>query len=187
MSQLIYSVAGSLDGYHTDTQGSFAWAEPDDTVIAALIADIGSVSTYLYGRRMYEAMAVWETEPGVADYSPESANWAEAWARADKIVFSRTLEDTWTSRTSLERELTPGIVERARANASGDLTIEGPELASHALRMGLVDAIEVLICPIVVGGGARMLPEGINDRLSLRRARHFDNGMVQVTYGVDRS
>lgn len=63
MSRLIYSVAASLDGYNTDARGEFGWAFPDDTVVASLIADATSVSTYLYGRRMYETMAGWETDP----------------------------------------------------------------------------------------------------------------------------
>jgi dihydrofolate reductase len=71
--RVIYSVASSLDGYHTDIQGDYSWAVPDEEVIAALNADAADVSTYLYGRRMYEAMAEWETDPAVAAQSPESA------------------------------------------------------------------------------------------------------------------
>ncbi|CAM02996.1 dihydrofolate reductase [Saccharopolyspora erythraea NRRL 2338] len=184
MRRVIYSVASSLDGYNTDAQGDYSWAVPDEEVIAALNADAGEVSTYLYGRRMYEAMAGWETDPAVAAQSPESAAFAATWQAAHKIVFSAGLPEVWTKRTRLERELTAEAVERARAEASGDLTVEGPTLARSALRLGLVDVIELLICPVVVGAGTPVLPDGFRTALSLTRERRFSNGMVQLTYAV---
>ena len=99
MGKVIYSVASSLDGYNSDEQGSFSWAVPDEAVVAALTTDLAPVSTYLYGRRMYETMAVWETDPSAATWSPESARFAETWKRAEKIVFSSSLGRTWTERT----------------------------------------------------------------------------------------
>ena len=184
MGKVIYSVATSLDGYNSDEQGSFSWAVPDEAVVAALTTDLAPVSTYLYGRRMYETMAVWETDPSAATWSPESARFAETWKRAEKIVFSSSLGRTWTERTRLERELTAEAVERARSEASGDLTIEGPTLAGTALMLGLVDVVELLLCPVAVGGGTPVFPDGLSLELRLLRERRFDNGMVQVGYEV---
>lgn len=184
MSRVIYSVACSLDGFHTDDQGDFSWAVPDEEVIAALTADVGAVSTYLYGRRMYEAMAGWETDPAFAAQSPESAAWATTWQAAQKVVFSTSLPEVWTKRTRLERELTTEVVETARAAATGDLTVEGPTLARSALALGVVDVIELLLCPVVIGAGMPVLPDGFRTRLSLARERRFGNGMVQLTYDI---
>ncbi|MEU4422527.1 dihydrofolate reductase family protein [Actinoplanes sp. NPDC024001] len=184
MSRVIYSVASSLDGFHTDAEGDFSWAVPDEEVIAALNADAAGVSTYLYGRRMYEAMAVWETDPEVAAQSPESAAYAGTWQAAQKVVFSATLPEVWTQRTRLERKLTAEAIKSARAEAAGDLTVEGPTLAHSALHLGLVDVVELLICPILVGGGTRVLPEKLRTSLSLKRERRFGNGMVQLTYDI---
>jgi dihydrofolate reductase len=184
MNRVIYSVASSLDGYHTDAQGDYSWAVPDEEVIAALNADAANVSAYLYGRRMYEAMAGWETDPEVAVQSPESAAYATTWQAAHKVVFSATLPEVWTQRTRLERALTTEAVKVACAEASGDLTVEGPTLAHSALKLGVVDVIELLVCPIVVGGGTRVLPDKVRTSLSLRRERRFGNGMVQLTYDV---
>jgi len=182
MGRIIYSVASSLDGYNTDAAGEFEWAVPDEEVIAALNADAETVSTYLYGRRMYEAMAVWETDPSAAAQSPESAKFAATWRRAHKVVFSTTLDRVWTDRTRLEPRLTVEAVERARDDAAGDLTIEGPTLAKDALLLGVVDVVELLLCPVTVGAGTRVLPEGLTLELRLTRERRFGNGMVQVTY-----
>lgn len=182
MSRVIYSVACSLDGYTTDAAGGYAWAEPDEEVIAALTVDAADVSTYIYGRRMYEAMAVWETDPAASALSPESAVFAETWQAADKVVFSRTLDRVVTRRTRLETALTAPALARARSEAAGDLTVEGPTLAGGALRLGLVDVVELLLCPVVVGGGTRVFPDGLALGLKLTRERRFSNGMVQVTY-----
>lgn len=182
--RIIYSAACSLDGFNTDAEGSFAWAYPGEEVIAAINADLGAVSTYLYGRRMYETMAGWETDPAVAAQSPESAAFATVWQAAEKVVFSSSLPKVWTEHTRLERKLTVEAVERARAAATGDLTVEGPTLAHSALRLGVVDVVELLICPVIVGGGAPVLPDGLRVDLSLERERRFDNGMAQLTYSV---
>ena len=182
MSRVVYSVASSLDGYNSDAAGKFEWAVPDEEVIAALTADADTVSTYLYGRRMYEAMAVWETDPSAAAQSPESAKFAATWQRAHKVVFSTSLDRVWTDRTRLEPRLTIEAVERARGDAAGDLTIEGPTLAKAALLLGVVDVVELLLCPVTIGGGTRVFPDGLSLDLRLTRERRFGNGMVQVTY-----
>lgn len=186
MTRIIYSVASSLDGYNSDPQGDFSWAFPDETVVAALTADAESVGTYLLGRRMYETMAVWETDPSAAEGSPASEEFARLWQRTEKVVFSSTLDDVWTSRTRLEPAFTLEAAERARAEATGDVSLEGPTLAATALRLGVVDAVELLLCPAVIGGGTRVFPDGLSLNLRTVRERRFDNGMVQVTYDVQR-
>lgn len=180
--RVIYSVAASLDGYNADTDGRYDWAFPDEEVIGALNADASTVRTYLYGRRMYEAMAGWETDPSVAAQSPQSAEYAKTWQAAHKVVFSSTLRAVRTRRTRLEPTLTVEAVERARREVDGDLTIEGPTLAKSALALGVVDVVELLLCPVVVGGGTSVFPTGVREQLRLTRQRCFSNGMVQVTY-----
>jgi dihydrofolate reductase len=187
MGNVIYSVASSLDGFNTDAQGDFSWAYPTEEVVAALTADTALVSTYLYGRRMYETMAGWETDPTLADQSPELAKFAAVWKGAEKVVFSASLDAVWTERTRLERALTVKAVERARDAASGDLNVEGPTLAKSALSLGVVDIVELLLCPVIVGAGTSVFPPGLALSLRLDRERRFANGMVQVRYRVDRT
>ena len=61
MGKLIYAALCSLDGYVADEQGNFDWARPSDEVHAAVNDIERSAGTQLYGRRMYETLAVWET------------------------------------------------------------------------------------------------------------------------------
>jgi dihydrofolate reductase len=61
MAKLIYSTIASLDGYVADESGNFDWAVPDEEVHAFVNELERPIGTYLYGRRMYETMAAWET------------------------------------------------------------------------------------------------------------------------------
>ena len=102
MATLIYSVITSLDGYIEDEGGRFDWAEPDEEVHTFVNDLERPVGTYLYGRRMYEVMAVWETALADADQPSYTRTFAEIWQAAEKVVYSRTLERPWTARTRLE-------------------------------------------------------------------------------------
>lgn len=182
MGRLIYSMLVSADGYVADEDGNFDWAVPDEEVLAAINADTADVGTYLYGRRMYEMMHVWETDPDAAAQSDESAEWAKIWCAAEKIVYSTTLPEVWTRHTRLERGFRAADIQQLK-DTDGDLTVDGPTLAAEALRLGLVDEIHMLVCPVAVGGGLRMLPE-LALTLTLRSSRSFGNGTVQLKYDV---
>jgi dihydrofolate reductase len=93
----------------------------------------------------------------------------------------------WTNRTRLEKELTTEAVERGRHDAAGDLTVEGPTLAKDAFRLGVVDIVELLLCPVTVGGGTKVFPNDLTLNLRQTRERRFNNGMVQVTYETMRT
>jgi dihydrofolate reductase len=140
------------------------------------------VGTYLYGRRMYETMVGWETDPSLAEQSPVMRDFAKIWQAADKIVYSRTLESVFTARTRIERDFDPDAVRELKAVAGRDLTVGGPALAAHAFRAGLVDECNVLIAPILVGGGKRSLPEDVRLKLELLDERRVGNGMVYLRY-----
>ncbi|MGO1850672.1 dihydrofolate reductase family protein, partial [Microbacterium sp.] len=184
MGTLVYSMQVSLDGFVADAAGEFAsWARPDEQVLAAINDEHSRVSTYLLGRRMYQTMAVWETNPEVIEQSPQSTEFAQIWQRADKVVFSRTLEAVDTSHTQLRTRFDPEEVTQMKADAQGNVTIDGPTVATHAIRHGLVDRIDVLLCPVVVGDGLRFLPDHRLD-LDLQHEQRFDNGMVQLRYDV---
>ena len=182
MARLIYSAIASLDGYIEDDGGSFDWAAPDEEVHRFINDLERPVGTYLYGRRMYETMAGWETDPTLADQSQVSADFASLWRAADKIVYSTTLETTSTARTRVERHFDPNTVGQMKAAAAHDISVGGPGLAAHAFRGGLVDECHLFVAPIVVGGGKRALPRDVRVSLELADERRFVNGMVYLRY-----
>jgi len=183
MARLIYSAITSLDGYIEDEEGRFDWAVPDQQVHAFINDLERPIGTYLYGRRMYETMVGWETDPTLAAQSDELADFAQMWQAADKIVYSRTLEKESTDRTRIERDFDPEAVRRLKATSAGsDLSVGGPDLAAHAFGAGLVDECHLFIAPIVVGGGKQSLPDNVRLPLELLYDRSFGNGMVHLRY-----
>ncbi|MQA33769.1 dihydrofolate reductase family protein [Modestobacter roseus] len=179
MARLLYAVICSLDGYTVDARGSFDWAAPDAEVHAAANDLERQVGTALYGRRMYETLAVWQTVGG-PDVSAVENEYADAWRATDKVVFSRTLAEVGTPRTQLEREFDPELVRQLVAVADRDVSIGGPELAGQALRAGLVDDLHQFLHPVVVGGGTRALPDGVRLDLELVAERRFAGGVVHL-------
>ena len=70
MAHLIYSAISSLDGCIEDSEGKFDWAAPDEKVHGFINNLERPAGTYLYGRRMFETMMIWETDPKLAAESP---------------------------------------------------------------------------------------------------------------------
>jgi dihydrofolate reductase len=184
MAQLVYASNMSLDGCTEDERGAFDWAPPDDEVFAFITDLMRSAGTYLYGRRMYETLAVWETDPSLAARSDLMADYAGAWQAADKVVYSSTLAEPSTARTRLERRFDPGAVHDLKATAGGDLLVGGPNLAAQALAAGLVDEIALFVWPIVLGGRNPALPTDARIDLELVDEHRFSNGVVHLRYRV---
>ena len=181
MARLIYSAIASLDGYTADEAGNFDWAAPDAELHAFVNDRERDVGTHLYGRRMYETMAVWETMDVSAE--PEvMRDYAGIWRAADKVVYSRTLAAPSTPRTRIERAFDPEAVRRMKRTAGRDISVGGPGLAAHALREGIVDEIQLFLVPVVVGGGTRALPDGLRVDLELLDQRRFAGGAVYLRY-----
>jgi dihydrofolate reductase len=181
MAKLIYATIASLDGYVADEEGNFDWSMPDEEVHSFVNDLERPIGTHLYGRRMYEVMVAWETMPASPD-KPVMDDYAQIWRAADKVVYSRTLENVSSERTRIEREFDPEAVRAMKVAAERDLGIGGPELATEAIRAGLVDEYHLFLSPIVVGGGTRALPDGVRWQLELVSERRFGNGAVHVHY-----
>jgi dihydrofolate reductase len=184
MAKLIYSAISSLDGYVADSEGNFDWSMPSDEVHRFVNDLERSIGTYLLGRRMYEVMRYWETaSTGNGEPSAEQ-EFAKLWQAADKIIYSRSLEQVSTTRTRLEREFEPGAIQQMKADASRDIAVSGPTLAGQALKLDLVDECHLFLSPIVVGGGTPALPDNVRIELELLDERRFGNGVVYLHYRV---
>ncbi len=181
MARLIYSAIASLDGYVSDNNGNFDWAEPDEEVHAYVNDLQRSVGTYLYGRRMYEVMVAWERLK-TSEQPRFVQDFAELWRSADKIVYSKTLERVSSARTRLERHFDSAAVGQMKARLAHDMTVGGPGLAAQALRAGVVDECQLFVAPVIVGGGTQLLPRDAYLKLTLLDQRRFKNGMVYLHY-----
>jgi dihydrofolate reductase len=184
MGRLIYLTNVSLDGYIEDAQGRFDWTPPDDDFYTFITDLVRPVGTYLYGRRLYQAMAVWETDPSLAERSPLLADFAQTWQAASKVVYSTTLEDVSTARTRLEHDLDARAVRDLKSSATSDLTIGGANLAARAFAAGLVDECQLIVHPVIVGGGKPALPRGLRIPLELLDERRLNQGVAYLRYRI---
>ena len=184
MAKLLYASNMSLDGWTEDARGAFDWAPPDDDVFVSITEVMGAAGTYLYGRRMYELLAVWETDPSLAAQSDRFAAYARAWQAADKVVYSKTLHAPSTARTTIERRFDPAAVRDLKSAASSDVLVGGPHLAAQAFAAGLVDEVILYVWPIVLGGQNPALVRDAGVHLELSDEQRFDSGVVRLRYQV---
>ena len=182
MAKLLYGLSTSIDGYIADEEGNFDFTTPDEEVHTFWNEIEHRCGTHLLGRRMYETLSYWEDPPDLDQAAPYIQDFAAAWRDTDKIVYSRTLETAPTARTRLEREFDPEAVRRLKAEADRDLIIGGPGLAAEALRAGLVDQLDQVIAPVVIGGGKNWLPSGIRLNFELVEERRFASGAVHLRF-----
>src|SRR5262245_8022284 len=180
MGALIYVTNVSLDGCIEDAHGALDWAPPDDDVFAAATALVRSVGTFLYGRRLYEAMSVWETDPAIAEQSDLTADFARAWRAADKVVYSRTLTAVPTASTRLEPHFDPDAVRELKAETTSHLAIGGANLAAQAFEAGLVDECQLFVWPMILGGGKSAFSAGVRANLELLDEHRFGNGVLHL-------
>jgi len=182
MAKLIYSMITSLDGYTAAAEGDLGTGAEDPevhTFIGDVFRDVG---TYLYGRRMYETMVLWETAHALPDVPPHIVQYARDWQAAEKVVYSTTLESVSSEKTRIERSFDPDAVRTLKAEADHDITVTGPGLAAQAIAAGLVDEYGLFVTTSAVGGGTRFFPDGVCIDLELVEERAFDSGLVYARY-----
>ena len=182
MAKLIYSAIASADGYVEDAAGTFDWAAPSDELMCFVNDLERPVGTYLYGRRMYQTMLYWETADTGPDQSSSDRDFTSIWQAADKIVYSKTLASAPTARTRIERAFDPDAVRHLKTVTEQDITIGGADLAGQAIKAGLVDELQLMLVPAIVGGGKRALPADVRSDLELLDTRRFACGAVYLRY-----
>jgi dihydrofolate reductase len=156
LAMLIYSMSVTVDGFITDREGGFAWTAPSEELFLFHTEQVGELGAYLCGRRLYETMLVWETDPSMRDDEPGAA-FADIWCALPKVVFSRTLDSVQGNARLAEGSLAEEAAA-ALAATDKDVAIAGAGLAAQAIELGLVDELRIFRVPIVVGGGMPFLP-----------------------------
>ncbi|HWU31984.1 MAG TPA: dihydrofolate reductase family protein [Marmoricola sp.] len=178
---LIYSMTTSADGFMNDRDGGIDWTSPTDELFAFHLERVRELGMHLCGRRLYEIMLPWETDPSMRSTSL-FAEFADAWSALPKVVFSRTLD-----RVVGNARLATGPIEEEVAAAleatDKDVEIGGAELAGAAIGLGLVDDFRIFRSPILLGGGTPMLPPVTrNVTLDLAETSVFAPGVIYERY-----
>ncbi len=155
MAKLIYFMPCSLDGFIAGEGQDLDWSVPDEEVSAFINDVVRPHGTYLYGRKIYETMTVWQTPEAIPGVTPDMLDFARIWQAADKIVYSRTLQKVSTPNTRLEREFNPQTIRDMKERLPHDISVDGPNLAGQAIRAGLVDEFicsSYLLCSAAANG-----------------------------------
>ncbi len=178
---LIYSMSVSVDGFIADREGAFSWAVPSEDLFRFHVTQTRELGGFLVGRRLYEAMLVWEIDPSMRD-SELYAAFADAWCAIPKIVFSRTLDSVQGNARLAEASLAEEAAT-ALAATDKDVAIGGAGLAAVAVELGLVDDLRMFRNPVIVGGGTPFLPPVTEDvLLELIETRTFGSRVIYERY-----
>ncbi len=182
---LIYSMSVSVDGFIADREGAFGWSVPSDGLFAVHLAQVRELGGFLLGRRLYETMLVWETDPSMRDDELRTA-FADVWSAIPKVVFSRTLDSVQGNARLAEASLAEEAAAALDATDK-DVAIGGAGLAAAAIELGLIDELRLFRYPIVVGGGTPFLPPVSNHvALDLIETRSFGSRVIYERYGRAR-
>ena len=185
MSSLIYSMGVSVDGFIADREGAFGWTVPSDEQFRFHTEQVGELGACLLGRRLYETMVVWETDPSMRDNELHTA-FADVWSAIPKVVFSRTLDSVQGNARLAEASLAEEAAAALDATDK-DVEIGGAGLAAEAIELGLVDEVRVFRNPVIVGGGTPFLPPVTEDvRLELFETRTFGSRVIYERYRCAR-
>jgi dihydrofolate reductase len=182
MPKVIYSMGVSLDGYVAGPAGEIDWTMPDEELHRFHNERVGKLGGQLCGRRLYEAMTVWETadrDPSAAEHELE---FARIWQALPKVVFSTTLEEV-EGNWRLVRDGLAEEVTRLKEESGGDLGVGGASLASSMIALGLVDEFQPFVYPVVLGAGTPYLP-ALDERMDLElvETRTFASRVVYLHY-----
>ena len=193
---LIYSMGVSVDGFIADREGAFGWTVPSDELFRFHTAQVRELGGYLLGRRLYETMLPWETDPSMRDNelgdprapvpAEAAAAFAEVWGAIPKVVFSRTLDSVQGNARLAEASLAEEAAAALDATDK-DVSIGGAGLAAAAIELGLVDELRMFRNPVIVGGGTPFLPPVTEDiALELIETRTFGSRVIYERYGRAR-
>ncbi|HVU49316.1 MAG TPA: dihydrofolate reductase family protein [Polyangia bacterium] len=174
----------SIDGYFASPTGDIGWMHrgDDDPELRAFVAGNASgASVLVFGRKTYQMMASFWPTPLAAEQMPAVAEGMNA---APKLVFSRTLARADWRGTRIVRGDLVAEMRRLKREAGAPLVILGSgSLVGPLVAAGLVDELQVLVAPIVLGAGRTMF--GGMDRpiaLKLTSTRAFANGKLFNVY-----
>ncbi|MCB0920336.1 MAG: dihydrofolate reductase [Actinobacteria bacterium] len=179
--RVLFSMGASVDGYIADRDGHFAWTVPSEDLFRFHIARVGELGAMICGRRLYETMLVWETDPAMRE-DPLDAEFADLWRDLPKIVFSGSLTAVQGNARLATNSLADEVAG-ALASTGKDVEIGGADLAGQAIERGLVDEFRIFRYPVLVGGGKSLLPAVTSTiRLELLETRTFNDEVVYERY-----
>lgn len=154
MRRLIAFEQVSLDGYFVDANGDMSWAHKQDPEWNEFVSGNASGDGALvFGRVTYEMMAAFWPTPAATQRLPAVA---EGMNNLPKIVFSRTLDKvSWKNTTLVKGDLAVEVRRLKSEPGSGMAILGSGSLVSQLTQAGLIDELQIVVNPIVLGRGGR--------------------------------
>jgi dihydrofolate reductase len=193
MRKLIVSEFVTLDGVmqapggkDEDRDGGFehgGWTLPywHDDIGKTFFELMMGCDAFLLGRRTYV------THAEAFEPLPEGDPFGDVMNAKKKYVVSRTLENPQWRDTTIIRDDVIESVRALKAQPGGDILTDGSSQLVHALiEAGLVDELHLLVYPITLGSGKRVLPEGVHATFEVKSVTPYPTGVVGLHYAVRR-
>jgi len=183
MRKITVGLFSGADGVVEDPQ---LWHFPYfcDELGVAVMEQIGSADTVLFGRKTYEGFA--EAWPAREEAKGEDYEMAKALGDMRKIVVSHSpLEFTWRNSEQVQGDLID-YVRELKAGAGGPIALSGSvSVARQLMHAGLLDEVHLFIHPVAVGKGLRLWEDDLDQPLKLRliKCDVFKSGTLHVVYG----
>ena len=182
MRKLMVFNSVTIDGYFTDKNGDMSWAHKQDPEWDDFVANNAkSGGELLFGRLTYDLMVSFWPTPAAAQMFPDVA---KGMNEAPKVVFSRTMDKASWNNTRLFKGDLENEVQKLKAEPGDQLVLMGSGMiVSQLAQAELIDEYQIVLNPIVLGGGRTMF-EDVKNKLNLKltNTRTFKNGNVVLTY-----
>ncbi|MES1239972.1 MAG: dihydrofolate reductase family protein, partial [Chloroflexota bacterium] len=176
-----------LDGYIESSDHSIDWATVDDELHGWFNERLAATDASVYGRRLFETMnGYWPTAESDPEANDVMREFARIWNAKPKVLVSHSIHEAPPGWLHMSGE-PEAILAELRRHFSGDIEIGGPTLAAGFIRAGLVDAYQVVVHPVILGGGKRFFPDLERPSgLRLIETKAFASGAVYLGYETVR-
>lgn len=186
MSQIIDFPFVSLDGRINDSDGKIDFHTPDDEILAFVNERHAAFSNHIYDDATYEIMKWWKNPPEQESEHEAIQKYTRIWRKTHKTVISKKLSGLDPAQYAVWPGLTAQALSELKQNATGDILISGNDLSIAALNFGLLDRIDLMTVPVILGGGDSFFENIPRTGLKLLETRSFAKGWIFSSYEVLR-
>ncbi len=185
MRKIIVTMWVSLDGYIAGPNGEMDWIMVNDEMGKYESNFIKAADTLILGRATYESFAgSWPHVPENPSADEGEKEYARLLNSMRKIVFSKTLDKVEWNNSTLMREVSAQEIKKLKQEPGKDIVIYGSaSIIQTFTNLGLIDEYQLLVHPIVLGGGKPLFKNIMNkNKLKLINTRTFSTGVVGLYY-----
>ena len=189
MRKIISFMHISLDGFVAGPNGEMDWIKVNEEIFDHVGKRISQGDTSLYGRVTYEMMEnYWPTaadKPTASNHDIQHSKW---YKKVHKVVLSKTMNDEGLNNTKIISDNLTERINEIKQQTGEDILLFGSPTATHSLmQLNLIDGYWLFVNPVILGRGIPLfidIKEKI--KLNLLTTRHFDCGVTELNYVVDR-